>query len=435
MSKSLTQIITEQDFLRIAREHTQNFLKIYYLLHEKDKPHTRRFYGHLVEQSEELESFLDDHCARDNRTWYFFGELVACIRNIAKVGFILHHILKRFSAYGLGHDESDRFRKASQRVTSFLDKTVLSLFEEVKEEALRLGIRFPECILDNGSLRKIYPQKRLPYTIDEEDVLNAGEIAAKITTHYLHVIEKFDYFGWNLVEGHQDHPQDIIPNKINEERSRELVALIHNLQSTYDHYIKRTALESQDETLKRFRGYISMPLHLLDMVNWLSHLYQRHVHTKRQDPVRPHISAVIDEKTLMDVTINFALFYAGKYLRAGKNLACDILARYTEIDTCELKVPENLGFHLRPASLVAKLARYYGSELVLIVDGEEFDASSVLSITMAAGLIARRDHKTVVFRGDRRVLQDLRLLSECNYGQDDKGSATTLPPKLRYLWA
>jgi hypothetical protein len=434
MKRSLTEVITENDFLKLAQEHSRNFLKIYNFLQKEHQSHTRRFYAHLIEESEELESFLDDHCARDNRTWYFFGELVACIRNLAKVAFILEHILKRYHAYELKNDETDRFLEDAHNVSTFLDQTILSLFEEVKTEALRLGVKFPRGTLKEDSFGEIYPQKRLPYTVDEEEESDAQKILAKIATQYLSVVSRFEHFGWNHGKRLPDDLKSAIPDRVNEEKSREIAALIHNLQSTYDHYIRHTPIESQDEKIKRFRSFISMPLHLLSAVNWLSHLYQRHILTTRHGKHSKEIPTIIDESKILHAMMNFALFYANRYLQTGKELAHEILGKYTEVDTCELKIPEKLGFHLRPASLIAKLAKYYGTKLILIVDGREYDASNVLSITMAAGLIARKGYKTVLFKGDRRVLQDLRLLSQYNYGEDEKGNPTTLPPELTHLW-
>jgi len=434
MKRALTKVITEDEFLKLAQEHSQSFLKIYNFLHREHKPCTRRFYAHLIEESEELESFLDDHCARDNKTWYLFGELLACIRNLAKVAFILKHILNRFPAYDLKDDEADTFLTEAQDVSTFLDETIVSFYEEVKKESLRLGIEFPRGTLKEDFFREIYPQKRLPYTIDEEEDLDAQKTVAKMATQYLNVIEKFEYFGWNCGKSNLDDLKNSIPNKVNEEMSRELITLLHNLQSTYDHYVRHTPLESQDEGLKRFRGYISIPLHLLSVVNWLSHLYQRHLYTSRDGSARYEISAIIDGSDILDIMMNFVLFYTNRYLQTGKNIATDILGRYIEIDTCEIKVPENLGFHLRPATLVARLAAYYGTKLSLIVDGKEYDASGILSITLAGGLIARKGYKTVLFKGDRRALRDLELLSEYNYGEDERGNQSTLPPELSHLW-
>lgn len=434
MKKSLTEIITEDDFLLIAQEHSQNFLKIYNLLYKKPVPHTRKFYAHLINESEEVESFLDDHCARDNRTWYFFSELVACIRNLAKVAFILKHIINRYPSYNLNNDNSDNFAEDAQNVLTFLDETIFSFFEEVKRESLKLGIKFPRGTLKEDFLGEFYPRKRLPYTIDIEEDFNAQKVLTKIASQYLNAIEKFEYFGWNNFEQNSDDLQHIIPNKVNEEKSRELIALIHNLQSTYDHYIKHTPVESQGNGLKKFRGFISISLHLLSIVNWLSHLYQRHIQTTKHDKESCDISSIIDVYHLLDVVLNFVLLYAGRYLETGKTFANEILENYAEVDTWELKIPEKLGFHLRPASLVAKLANYYGTKLSLTVDGKEYDASNVLSITMAAGLIARKGYKTVLFTGDKRALQELKLLSEYNYGEDENGNPTTLPPKCSHLW-
>ncbi len=435
MKRSLTEIILEDEFLELAQEHSRNFLKIHSFLQNERRGHTRKFYSHLIGEAEEFESFLDDHCARDNRTWHFFGELVACVRNLAKVAFTLGHVQNRYHAYGLQDAQSDRFLKDAGDVSAFLDDTIFCLFEEVKREALRLGMRFPRGALREDSIGEFYPQKRLPNNIDddEEEVSDARRVLAKIASQYLGVIGKIEHFGWNNGTG-SDGLECVVPNKVDEEKTREVVALIHNLQSSYDHHIRRTPLEMQDERVKRFRSFISMPMHLMGIVNWLSHLYERHILTARCEKDGKGIPRILDGARMLDILFNFSLFYANKYLQGGKNLARDLLEKYTEVDTCELRVPEKLGFHLRPASLIVKLARHYGTKLSLIVDGKEYDASNVLSITMAAGLIARRGYKTVIFEGDKRVLNDLLLLARCNYGEDEKGNPVSPPPELAHLW-
>ena len=433
MKKSLTSVITEEKFLTRAQEYSHNFLEIYNFLQKEPRPYTRRFYAHMIEESEELESFLDDHCARDNKTWYFFSELVACIRNLAKIAFILKHVLNRYPAYELNEKKAETFLQQADEKIHLLEEIIRSLFEAIKNESLQLGIRFPKTTLNRGRFKEINLQKRLPYSIDEEDELDARKVVAKMATQYINVVEKFDSFGWNGEKNKVNDLKDVIPNKINEERSRELIFLIHNLQSTYDHYIKRTPLESEDKSLKSLRGYISMPLHLMSVINWLSHLYQRHINTTRAS-TRREISAIVNESEIVDNMINFAMFYIHRYLHAGKNLSSDILGKYIEIETCELAVPKNLGFHLRPATLVARIAAYYGTKLSLIVDGSEYDASSLLSITLAGGLINRKGYTKVLFRGDKRALHDLKILSQWNYGEDEKGNQAVLPPELSHLW-
>jgi len=434
MKESLTELIEESDFLPLAQGYAQDFFRIYNSIHEGDWPRSRKFYAHLIQEAEELESFLDDHRARENRTWFSFCELVACVRNLAKVAFILKHILNRLPAYNLKNKEIGKFEKAARMASEYFDETILRLFEAIKAESLKLGMRFPDDALDESLLKEIYPQKRLPFTIDEEEVLDVREIVAKIATKYLHVIQKFDNFGWDFEKSSSVSTKEWIPNKLNEENSREVLALVHNLQSAYDHSVTRTPLETQDTRLKKFRGYISLPLHLLSVVNWLSHFYQRHVQKVGPGGAGHDVSAIIDEDKLLAITVDFALFYADKYLRRAKQLATSILAEFTEVDSCELNVPQKLGFHLRPATLVARLVNYHGTELSMMVNGQQFNAGSVLSITMGAGLIARHGYKTVVFKGDSRILHDLKILADCNYGEDEAGNRTELPPELNYLF-
>jgi len=45
MKRPLIEVITEKDFLKLAQEHSQNFLKIYNFLHKDNKPRTRKFYA------------------------------------------------------------------------------------------------------------------------------------------------------------------------------------------------------------------------------------------------------------------------------------------------------------------------------------------------------------------------------------------------------
>ena len=196
MKRSLTELISEEDFLALAQDHSQNFLKIYDFLVQTKNPCTRRFYAYLIEESEELETFLDDHSARDNKTWYFYVKLVACTRNIAKAAFVLKHILHRYAAYDLRGEEIDQFLKDAQRVSAYFAKTVLSLFESIKDQAQFLGISLPEAPLEEDFFGEVYPRKRLPYTIDEdeEEATDGRKAIAKIASQYLSISKRFREF-------------------------------------------------------------------------------------------------------------------------------------------------------------------------------------------------------------------------------------------------
>jgi hypothetical protein len=83
--------------------------------------------------------------------------------------------------------------------------------------------------------------------------------------------------------------------------------------------------------------------------------------------------------------------------------------------------------------LVAKIVQYYGGQVELVVDSDRFDASSVLEIQWAGGKIHKEEIKEVVFRGDLRALEDIKILASVNYGEDSMGKGIPLPKELSYL--
>ena len=171
MRQPLSETIEESDFLKLAQEHSKDFLKIYHYLSRDDRPSTRRFYAHLIEESDELESFLDDHYARDNKTWFYFGELVACIRNLAKVAFSLRHVINRLPVYQINTINHEDFPREAIEISRALDKMIFLLFEELKDESMKQGIKFPRKGSKKEQFEEVYPKKRLPYTLDEAENL------------------------------------------------------------------------------------------------------------------------------------------------------------------------------------------------------------------------------------------------------------------------
>jgi len=81
--------------------------------------------------------------------------------------------------------------------------------------------------------------------------------------------------------------------------------------------------------------------------------------------------------------MGYALTFAGYYLAAGQNLCQDMLKRYAEVTRVTLPVPRYRGFHVRPSTLVAKIVLHYGSEVRMILDDQDYDASSPLEIFRA----------------------------------------------------
>ena len=432
MTKPSTEIISGIDFLPLAQTASHELLKICNYLEDRRDGFTQKFYMHLIKESQELEDFLDDHGARTNKSWVYFGELVASARNFGRIAYTLIHVLRRYNFYYLENSGVYGFLESAGKTMGFLNQSIIALFEEMRKECKKLGLNLPAEKISDEDFQEINPTKVLPHNIGDEEGVDERKNAVKITTEYLNTAKRFI----TLECTNRSTPQeleDIIPCKVSEDKLREFQYSIHNLQSVYDTYIKNTSLESENSALKRLRGYIALSLHLLEIACWLSHFYERHESEIRHEKTKKKIEKIINKELLLESTLNFSLYYAHAYLQEGTAQAHRILEAYTEIDTLELKVPEGLGFHLRPSTLVAKVVNYYGSTVVMIVKDKRFNACSPIEMMWAGGMLKREKIDTVMFEGDKRVLQDLRILSGVNYGEDIMGRSIDLPKELSYL--
>ena len=68
--KSLIQIISDEEFLPLAQDSCAQFFSIYSLFElrvQKKREISRKFYSNLTQEAEFLESFMDEHGARENK--------------------------------------------------------------------------------------------------------------------------------------------------------------------------------------------------------------------------------------------------------------------------------------------------------------------------------------------------------------------------------
>jgi phosphotransferase system HPr (HPr) family protein len=204
--------------------------------------------------------------------------------------------------------------------------------------------------------------------------------------------------------------------------------MIHSVQSDYDTYIKNTRIEQTYPDLKVLRGYVSLPLHLMEAVVWLSHFYERHEDEIRSGECKTKITTLVSKHMLLDRTVNFVFYHTTYFLQKGDSLSDGLLKRLSKTVSYELPVPKPLGFHARPSTYISLIVRKYEGEAFLIVDGERYSAKSVMSLLQAGGAIADKGYETVTFEGDKRILDDIKILAEYNYCEDQK-----IPRELDYL--
>jgi phosphotransferase system HPr-like phosphotransfer protein len=209
------------------------------------------------------------------------------------------------------------------------------------------------------------------------------------------------------------------------------------LQSNFDTYVNRSALRFSDVKLKGLRGYISVSLHLLELTRRLLHYYERHLlevgYKNIYKQVRQKLVRAVSPKELLDRIVNYGLYYIWYFLAQGQGLAQEVLHKNVEWGSIIVGIPRDLGFHSRPCMLVAKIVQHYGGQVELWVDSDRFDASSVLDIQWAGGKIQKEGIRQVIFKGDERALEDIRILAGVNYGEDSMGKGIPLPKELNYL--
>jgi len=431
--KSLTQIISEKDFLSLAEVPCEQFLNVFFLFkrrNEEKKDISRKFYSNLTQEAEFLENFMDQYGARENKKWSFFVECLASMRNLSIAAFFTRHLLDRYPYYNLresGKNE-DEFRSASTGVLRFLNQSILSLLQELyaatKANSLNISVDTDIQI----EFTEIESNTRLPRNVTE-DVLKDEE------EHVIEVCEKIKHISRLMNDSKISKIEDIsklklaVLQKYNENRARLHKNLIHNIQSDFDTHIKNTKIEVVHQDLKVLRGYVSMPLHLLEVSLWLAHFYERHEDEIRPGENRTRISMLVNKNVLLNKIINFGFFYSQYFINEGNKLADEILKCFTKVLRVELSVPKPLGFHARPCTLISIIARQYeDTDLSVIVDGEKFNAKSVMSLLQVGGLVADKGYQTILFEGDKRVIDDIKLLVKHNCCE--KGE---IPPRLSYL--
>lgn len=398
MIKPLKRIISEQEFLALFQKQTSEILKICsYLKKKGDKDHiyTKRFYGNITTQSRMLEDFLDDYGAKNNLTWIYFRELIASARYMGFSAYMLNHIQNRYPLYELREEKKKKFFEQTQMAKDFLNSAIKEVFRCIRKEALRLGLKFPKEKLKEEDFLDVASNKMLPHNVDEGFSSKEEENVVKIASDYLNTMKDYEDFRFDRTYSVEEI-EAMIPDHISEENLRRFELSIQNLQSVYDTYIQHTKIETENATLNSLRGCISIALHLVEIARTLTHFYERHESEIRYETVRENIKRIIDKNKILDCIVNYCLFHCYHYLEKGEDLASDFLKRYVLVDSIEVNIPTYMGFHVRPASLIMKIVKHYGSEAKMNLDDEVYDASSALDIFRANEKISVKKRQLIL---------------------------------------
>jgi phosphotransferase system HPr-like phosphotransfer protein len=426
-SQSLTRIISEEDFVPIAREASVDFLSLLGVLGKTGEGVNKLFFFTLLKEAEKLENTLDDHGARSNLRFLYFAEMVACVRNFSLAGFQIYHILERYNAYLSASRDNVRleFERDAQQTLNYFSKALAGFRDSLLAEAATLGmdVVFKEIPPDAWKVR-LAP--KLPYTIGGVETVNPRERIISLAQSYRRVFKQFRQQGLHRRLKAKDLPE-IIPSRINETMMAGFESQLHNIQSDYDTHIKGSRIEGENPWCFTLRGLTAIPMHLFDSIAWLIHFYERH-ENQTKGAVGARIAQLVDNGEILKAITGFGLVHSGRYLAEGNEVAERILSMYVTPITYELPLPKPQGFHARPATYVSLVVQEHGTDAFLLLDGKKFSCRSVLELLEAGGNLADKGAKTALFEGDKRCLDDLKTLAANNYCED-----RDIPQELNFL--
>ncbi len=473
---------------------------------------TRPLVGELLSHSSQIEELLDSYGARNNCQWANFRFFTASIKLFSNVSYELLHIQHSLPHYRLLPVQRD-FANSVDQTLSVTEHILRKATQYLVNEARRLKMPLSDIHISDDFYVEKLPPGRLPHDLATRRPGTVSKTVSLLATAFLNLAAESKH----ILPKTQIHPSSALcgmSGPISEEHFRSLELRFHNLQSLYDTYVSITETEVLDKDLPVLRGHISVVLHLLRMSRDFAHYYERHAGPTAQQ-IAGKRKRVIDPDKLLDLVINFSVYFVTQYLTCAELLCQNMLRRYTEIDRIEVNVPPYRGFHVRPSTLISKLVLHYGSEVKMLLDSEEYDAASPLELFRAnekinafkrrslakailemdmipannqvdditkfireailklaehnkliiydhplqtngkpshlsgaslleqvtdqiarlqvTGKIDMATDIAVTFVGDKRVLEDIKLLAQNGYGEDKFGNNIPLPEGLTYL--
>jgi phosphotransferase system HPr (HPr) family protein len=267
----------------------------------------------------------------------------------------------------------------------------------------------------------------LTRNVGEEKPVHEEQRIAEVASKFIDAARMFEDVRIHRIHSPGERVE-FLTRACSEEKARVYEATVHNLQSTYDTYIKNTVLEGRDSRLQLLRGHFSATLHLLQAVTFLTHFVERHESGVRSEYAETRISKLIDRGLVQDVVLNTLLYWANRLMQRGRGLAEELLPAYTNVQELTVDLPADTRLHARPAALIVQVVAHFGTPVEMEVAGKRCNAGSILEVLVAVG--SNPDARQFVFRGDENPLRDIGILFEHELGESGLDG---LPEGLGYL--
>ena len=429
---SLEEVVEERQFAGLLQTHSELFFRLANTLLSSKGGWNKKHYFQLINESDALETFLDDYGAKHNQTYCFLRELVASIRAFALSGYSLAHLERRLASYGtenwLAKDYEEAL-EALQRMTAFHEGTVVRLLEEIRGEATGLGVELTPGAFDESNFAPVVARLRLPRNLGQAELVNEEQKIAEVASKYIRACERLSSAGIRTFDD-PDEMASFFASRCTEDRARTIEAAIHNLQSTYDTHVQNTVLEAQDDRLPLLRAHVSASRHLIESVTHLIHFVERHEDEERSGEMGSRLSRLVPIEDVQRIVVNELLVWVHRHMQSGYAIAKDLLPAYTNVQELKVELAEGLNLHARPAALVVKIVNHHGTPVTMRVGDKSCNAASILELLVTVG--SNPEMRELVFQGDERPLRDIRLLVEHDLGEN---GTEQLPSELRYLRA
>jgi phosphotransferase system HPr-like phosphotransfer protein len=425
---TLDRVLRASDYRERLSRDAEELFRLEATWRASDLPEpSRRFCLRLTEVAERLEYALLDVGARGNRTYAFFAEAVSAARWLAKAVHALLHLRARIRRYLGERADLGPFRAELDAWILRLSGRTTGVLAGVRREALELGLSLPTTPYGPEDLVVADARWRLPQDLDVAESVGERERIAETATAFLAIVDELA-----PLSVPEAAPLAAVAafaqGTLGDARAHELRVRMHGIQSTYDAVVAATPLEAADPSLKVFRGYVSIVLHLLESAAYVLRLHSRLSDDARGARVFERIAPLVDRDELLVFAIPFAVGNARRCLVEARDVAVKLLARYSKVSEIELELPPGRKLHLRPAGLIVRVVQHHGLAVEMGMGAETVDARQLMDVILLAA--GHPDATKVRFRGDERPLADLARLFHHKLGEE---GFDTLPPELSYV--
>jgi len=387
--------VDEAEFREMVNSRASSLLDVAERLVAVDEPGrgepaldvlTRPVLAVMQSQASQLEELLDAYGALRNARWRPFRGAIAAVKLFARVHYSSIHLTYAAPHYRLLCEDAE-LAAGLQQARRFTANVLQVASRRLVAMARTLGLPRETVAIREEFL----PVGRLPQDCPLRRVADVSETVARLATAFLNLAGE----AGPLVRacGAGDRQTSALPP---ESELRVLTEDFHNLQALYDTHVAHTDAEREDPELLSLRGHASVVYHLLEMATDLTHYRERHVvHAAPADQDRLFSDDPdgLRPEQLEGVLRDGLLALAVRYVQLGRTLSQQLLRRYAERGEITVPVPRYRGFHVRPSTLVARVAHHYGSAVSMTLEDETYDAASPLELFRANELINARKRR------------------------------------------